>query len=297
MTTPTLIILYNRPKITRKLIYKLSKIKPKNVYVFCDGPKTALDEQKVEATRKVVNSISWNCKINKKFLSKNIGCQKGVSMAVDWFFSDVDRGIILEDDCVPTSSFFSFATELLDKYEDDKRISQISGYNSGFQFTKNDSYYFSTYSSVWGWATWKNRWDTYHWFLNNGKKILSEPISKKMLLSKNIPGSYITNVQRALSGKLDSWAFIWSISNIFKNRLTIIPSQNMVSNIGFGLESTHTKYSIGKVEAVHHKLKKLHHPQIILPNPEFDTLKRKSHIKIYMALNILKELLRKIFYN
>ena len=157
---PVLILAYNRPIYTKKLIAALKKIKPKNIYISCDGPKNNQEDiNNCNQTRDVFNSINWNCNIKTNYFPNNLGCRKGISRGINWFFKYEKQGIILEDDCIPTNYFFYFCNKMLMKYKNNPKVHCIGGVN--FLKTKNikESYYFSKYNHCWGWATWKNSWE------------------------------------------------------------------------------------------------------------------------------------------
>jgi len=142
---PILFLVFNRPELTLKVFNKIKEIKPKKLYVACDGPRNLKNEKKiVNQVREITNNIDWDCSLNKLFRDQNLGCKNAVSGALDWFFDNEEKGIILEDDCLPNEYFFYFCKELLLKYENDSKISMITGNN--FQdgnFRGDGSYYFS----------------------------------------------------------------------------------------------------------------------------------------------------------
>lgn len=292
--TPTLLILYNRPEKTKRLLEELKKIKPKNLYIFCDGPKNTEDKQKIAEIKQLVKGISWTKNVSTRFEKKNLGCKNGVSSAISWFFSKVDAGIILEDDCLPNESFFKYSNELLKKYKDDTRISLIAGTNSGFTVNTDSSYIFSTFSNIWGWASWSDRWNSYKWLKLEGKELLVTANVLDNLKAKNIPDSFIQNTLNSLKGDLDTWDYIWTMSNILNNRVSIIPKVNMISNIGFGEDSTHTKVVTKQANMQRQEmLFPLAHPTHVIANATFDSIKRKRHIKIYAIIEFIIEKLLK----
>lgn len=230
---PVLLLIYNRPEYTKKSIANLRKIKPKKIYIFCDGPKNEQDKHLCLKTIDETQKIDWKCTIKRKFLKKNLGCKDGVSLGISWFFKTNSKGIILEDDCIPNKSFFQFCEKMFHFYNNSKIVGCITGDNflsSKFKF--KDGYYFSKYANCWGWATWKRSWNLYK------KNINFWPNYKK---SKSWKDNFLTNYERkywnlifdeCYKGKLDSWAYSWTLC-LWKNRLlTVTPSKNLVKNIG-----------------------------------------------------------------
>ena len=155
--TPILFLLFNRPDTTQKVFNSIREIKPKYLFVSADGPRpnSLNDLNDCNQTRKILDQIDWECNLKTLFREKNMGCKKAIKEGIDWFFEHVDKGIIIEDDCLPSKSFYSFCEELLNIYENDNRIMMISGYNALGKFETPNDYLFSKIGSIWGWATWK----------------------------------------------------------------------------------------------------------------------------------------------
>lgn len=230
---PVLLLIYNRPEYTKKSIANLRKIKPKKIYIFCDGPKNEKDKHLCSKTIDETQKINWKCTIKRKFLKKNLGCKDGVSLGISWFFKKNSKGIILEDDCIPNKSFFQFCEKMFHFYNNSKIVGCITGDNfllNKFKF--KDGYYFSKYANCWGWATWKRSWNLYK------KDINFWPNYKK---SKSWKNNFLSNYERkywnlifdeCYKDKLDSWAYSWTLC-LWKNKLlTVTPSKNLVKNIG-----------------------------------------------------------------
>ena len=161
LNTPVAFIVFNRPGTAKRIFAEIAKAKPPKLLVIADGPRGTLlgEAQKCMATRDVINRVNWPCEVLTNFSEVNLGCKKRVSSGIDWVFEHVEEAIILEDDCLPHPTFFRFCQEMLERYRNDDRIGMISGDN--FQFGRpvgQDSYYFSKYVHVWGWASWRDRW-------------------------------------------------------------------------------------------------------------------------------------------
>ena len=158
---PVAFIIFNRPDTTERVFAEIANAKPPKLLVIGDGPRTGRpgEAEKVAATRAIIQRVDWDCKVLTNFSEVNLGCKKRVSSGIDWVFEQVEEAIILEDDCLPDITFFRFCQEMLERYRGDQRIGMISGDN--FQFGRrygDDSYYFSKYVHIWGWATWRDRW-------------------------------------------------------------------------------------------------------------------------------------------
>lgn len=293
--TPILIIGYNRPDKISKVLQVVSLIKPSHIYFAVDGPKDNQDMVNVELTKKAISAVNWNPKVFTKFEVKNLGCRRNVSSAIDWFFEHNEAGIILEDDIIPSISFFQFCAELIERYKKSESIYSISGCNV---FEKNylstkESYIFSRFVSVWGWATWRDAWNEYRSF----EKYAEENIDQvRILLSKVAPKSYVEACIKTLEGKIDTWDYIWSATILINGGLNIIPKNNLIHNQGFGKDATHTKFysRYARLEAAETKFPLIHPTSV----EESDTYRReyeKSRSRFSLIMSIFEGLLSFIF--
>ena len=241
--TPILFIIFNRPEETQLVFNEIKKIKPKQLFVVADGPRNESEKIKCSQTQAIINQIDWNCDIKTNYSEQNLGCKRRVASGIDWFFKNVEQGIILEDDCVPSEQFFWFCQELLNYYKTDKKVMHISG--SNMQKGKNKtkaSYYFSKKQiHVWGWATWKEAWGKYD------IKMVNWPNYKKSKKYKNLFNNQIERkektkiMDKTFQGKVDTWDHQWAFACFFNEGMGIIPNSNLISNIGFNDKATHSK--------------------------------------------------------
>ena len=250
MNTPILILLFNRPKETKILINRLRKIKPSQIYISQDGPRDQLSNDIVlcQKVKDIISEIDWDCKIKKKFNKVNLGCRTSVSSALHWLFENEKNGIILEDDCIPSKSFFHFCEQMLERYENSENIYSISGSN----FQRNQKigkgdYYFSKYAHCWGWATWKRAWKNYDddmkfWTQLKNSNLWNE--LHPILLEKKYWSRIFDDVYKR---KIDSWAYVWLASVWNAGGKSIIPNKNLIVNIGFNEFATNT-LSYSKVD-------------------------------------------------
>ncbi len=253
-TTPILLTGFNRPDTTQKVFNEIRKIKPRQFFFAVDGPrKNKPGEEKLcEQTREIIKQIDWKCEVKTLFQIENLGCGYGMSGAITWFFNHVSEGIILEDDCVPDQSFFYFCQEMLEKYRENKKILMISGDNfqAGHQ-RGSGSYYFSIYPLLWGWATWRRGWEAYDFNI--------VPIEKR---------------------KAD-WGYQWVLS-MRKNRgLAILPNVNLVSNIGFRPDATHTTMKVDFLILPPNPINfPLVHPKHVIRNMRADFFTHRFHFNL-----------------
>jgi len=263
---PIVLIIYNRPHLTKSVFRKIAEVKPIMLFVIADGPKHADEKVVCYQARQIIDEINWECEIKTNYSDINLGCRRRISSGLDWVFSEVEEAIILEDDCLPNPSFFTFCQALLDYYRHDERIWMISGNNfQNGQWRGDGSYYFSCYPHCWGWATWKRAWKNYDSNLNTWPKFKESNLLKS-IFNNSIEIKYWTNVFDKLveTGQPDSWAYRWAYSCWTNSALTVLPNVNLVSNIGFGEKSTHTNNS--------------EHPLANLPSNSILSLKHPSFL-------------------
>ena len=246
--TPILLIIWKRPKATYKLLQVLKKQKPIKIYIACDGPKkNDLDNlNKVKITRDLIKrEIDWNTSIETLYSEENLGCKYGVSKAISWFFENENEGIILEDDCIPHPDFFEYCEILLEKFREDERIWCISGSNHVGKKIGNESYFFSRYNHCWGWASWKRCWKHYDPEMSLWPKYFSSKLLKTNFPNRKEYYYWKSFFSKFYNGGCDStWDYQWLFCSLINNGLSVIPNTNLVDNIGFDSDATHTK--IGK---------------------------------------------------
>ena len=257
---PILFIVFDRPNTTKKVFSVIKKIRPSKLFIAADGPrKNKIGEKdKCEKVRKIIENIDWPCEVKRLYRKKNLGCKYAVSGAIDWFFENVDEGIILEDDCLPDITFFKFCSEMLKKYRNTSQIMHIGGTNLiSDEDLMNDSYYFSRSPLVWGWATWKRAWKYYDVNLNDLSKTEKVILDNYSLsLMDKLYWHFI--FKEAHDNMINTWDYQW-VYSIWKNKgVTIIPNVNLVKNIGFLKTATHTKNAIPI--AKNSKTHKIHFP-------------------------------------
>jgi acetyltransferase-like isoleucine patch superfamily enzyme len=268
MNTPVLFLVFNRPDTTQQVFEAIRKAKPTKLFVAADGSRLDKEgeNEKCEAVRKIATQIDWDCELTTLFRERNLGCGKAVSEAISWFFEHVEEGIILEDDCLPNQSFFKYCEDLLEKYKHDERIMHISG-NSFISPKKcNDSYYFSKFPFIWGWATWRRAWHQYDYSYHNLGNIQRNKIISQNFNNPKIAKYWQNTFENHLKTNLDmTWDYQWFFSLWKKDGIVILPKVNLVSNIGFGKEGTHTNTDFNNVGNYINKLIRfpLKHPKEI----------------------------------
>ncbi len=278
-SVPVIFIIFNRPGTTRQVFETIRAARPSKLLVIADGPRANRpgEAEKCAATRAIIDGVDWDCEVLRNFSETNMGCCLRISSGITWAFELVDKAIILEDDCVPSSSFFPYCADLLHRYESDERVMMVSGNNYLFGHAEMaDSYYFSRYSQLWGWATWRRAWAKYdldmtHWPEIRDRKLFDQ------YFPKMIERYYWKSIfQYVYEGNVDSWGYRWVYSIWANSGLSIAPARNLVRNIGFGADATHTKshnaYSSAGAEELDLPLT---HPATLLASSDKDQLEAR----------------------
>jgi hypothetical protein len=241
--SPVLFLVFNRPDSTRRVFQEIKAAKPKRLYIAADGPRPgkAMDIALCNEVKMIVADIHWDCEVKTVFNEENKGCKMSVSSAIDWFFDQEDEGIVLEDDCLPAPSFFYFCDRLLEKYRTDKNIFCITGSNlqKGHQ-RGNASYYFSQLSNIWGWASWKRVWKLYDRELSRYEEGAAIDFLKSNFQDPLLIDHWLDIFHRLKAGKIDTWDQQFQFLTFVENGLCVTPNTNLISNIGFGTDATHT---------------------------------------------------------
>ena len=240
--TPVLFCIFNRPQLTEQVFESIRQYQPSQLFIASDGPRESHSEDaaNVAATRKVIENVDWECDVQTRFLTENLGCKHAMASAIDWAFEQTEQLIILEDDCLPDLSFFDFCHSLLGRYADSEEVMMISGNN--FQPSRRTyaSYYFSRYTHIWGWATWKSAWQ--HFDLNGSSwpQIKQEKKLRSIFPDPQEYAHWSRTLDAQFAGQIDTWDFPWAYSVWSRGGMAILPDENLVTNIGFGPEATHT---------------------------------------------------------
>lgn len=283
-----------RPRATKRVINILKKFKFKKIYIVCDGWRNLLEKNKVLEVRKIVNKSFSDKKVIKLFYKKNVGMRNIAPVAFKKVFRSEEKIIVIEDDTLPHPSFFNFVDKLLIKYKNNKKISMVSGVNFNSKMTKNlnKDYFFSKYSFLWGWATWRDRWKIYD---NSLKKWNIYKKSGQLKKDFPITGEYrfwkkeLNALYR--NPKYGAWDFPLSFANYYHKRYSIVPKVNLVKNIGVADDPTGRNPKKTKNLKTFSINKKLIHPKEINLNLEYDNYCGRYH---YYLGNILQRLKNKI---
>ena len=299
LNTAVLFLVFNRLDTTKQVFQAIRQAKPPRLYVASDGARLSKEGEahKVKEVRDyIIRNIDWDCEVNTLLRDKNLGCKYAVSGAISWFFENEEQGIILEDDCLPSQSFFWYCEQLLNHYAHDMRIGQISGTNNlGVFNSDNVDYFFSNYGSIWGWASWRRAWNAYDIDMNTWKRVQRSGALYRNFCNKNEIKRRSYFFEKTYRGDIQTWDFQWIFARLVNRFLVVIPSKNLVKNIGFINDSTHTSFSesnLSEIQSHEITLPVSHHPNTFLPNVQFEAIlhKKKNGQKIVKTYHKIKEI-------
>jgi hypothetical protein len=243
---PVLVIGFKRPDLMAKVLQEVVRANPPVIYFFCDGPTGEDDVANVLEVRALVDNMPPAIAIKTRFLPKNLGCRLGVEHALDWFFSETDAGIVLEDDCLPTQDFFRFADWMLSLYAENREVWMVSGTTSvsarRYLREGEKSHTFDLVGETWGWATWRRAWLAHERISRNFGPIGNQP--KLLKLAESYPhtvGRVVKGYEAVGKGQVDTWDYQWAVSRILASGLNVAPIESLVTNIGFESRATHTR--------------------------------------------------------
>ena len=160
--SPVVLLMFARPDTTARVLDSIREARPRRLLLVADGPRDEVpgETERCEQTRALAERVDWDCEVSTEFADRNLGQKTRVESGLTWAFGLEEEAIVLEDDTLPHPDFFRFCDELLERYRDDERVLSIAG--SNFQFdgpASADSYYFSRYPHIWGWAGWRRAWE------------------------------------------------------------------------------------------------------------------------------------------
>jgi hypothetical protein len=281
---------FNRPEVTRRVIDQIRRAKPPVLFLVQDGPRLSHpgDEALVESTRAVAETIAWDCTIHRIYAKENLGVRKRFMTALDEVFATVDRAIILEDDCYPDSSFFAFSDEILERFANEPRVGMVSGNNFlRGKRVSDDSYFFTPDVRIWGWGTWARVWRE---FSAAEEKRVWEKAELDRAISR-LDSSPRRAAMRRMSGMLralDTWDVSFVLHCLDRGYLNVAPAVNLVRNIGFGADSTHTAFHSFAddvpAEAITFPLR---HPRAIESNPRAGHVEASVHRALWWRFPLL----------
>jgi len=239
MDTPVVLIVFNRPQHLSRVLERVAEARPRKLFIIADGPRNAEDAELCAQVRSIVSNLSWPAEVQGNFSEVNMGGPRRVSSGLDWVFARVPEAIILEDDCLPAPDFFPFCEEMLERYRNDFRIGAVAGHNFVASTMRcPDSYFFSKYPYVWGWATWRRTWSLFDFEMRTWPKAKALGLLNSILSTPETIAFWTRTFDYICGARL-AWDAKLVYACLINNLLTAVPAQSLISNIGWGPEASH----------------------------------------------------------
>ncbi|MGI0480772.1 glycosyltransferase family 2 protein [Geminocystis sp. CENA526] len=272
LNTPVALIIFKRPKQTQQVFNAIRQAQPKQLFVIADGARNPEEVEKCQQAQDIIKQVDWDCQVYTNYAEQNLGCRERVSSGITWVFEQVEEAIILEDDCLPHPSFFRYCETLLDYYREDERVMVITGDNfQGENKRTPYSYYFSKYPHCWGWASWRRAWKYWDYKMSKWNEYKDLDFIK-FVHEDPYEQKYWTQIfdRLFLEGKPDTWDYQWTFACWSQNGLTVLPNVNLVSNIGFGEDGTHTFGDSPFANMPTEDIGEIIHPPFVVQHKEAD---------------------------
>ena len=300
LTTPVAFFIFNRPETTERVFNEIARAKPPKLLVVGDAARSDRPAEAglVADTRAIIDQVDWNCEVLTNFSEQNLGCKRRISSGIDCVFEQVEEAIMLEDDCLPDPSFFRFCQEMLERYRGDRRIGMISGDNFQLGRGRNeDSYYFSKYIHIWGWASWRDRWvGNYDVAMAKWPNLRATSWLADRSGSAREASYWRSIFDRVHRGEIDTWDYQWAFANWTENRMSILPALNIISNIGFGASATHTKGTSDLAGLAANEIEfPLKHPRAVARDHQADAFSERRWFRASLAQRIRNGIIGDLF--
>jgi hypothetical protein len=283
LDTPVLLLVFNRPDTTLRVFETIRQVKPKRLFIAGDGPRAARpdDAPRVARVRETVSRVDWDCEVKTLFREENLGCGRAVSGAITWFFNQVERGIVLEDDTLPSPSFFTFCETLLAHYQNDERVMHIGGTSVlGRKRFAPHSYYFSRYPAIWGWASWARAWQHYRLQWHDALAVDALLASAGLGFTEKERAYWKQCFAEISANPNHTWDYQWHFTLWQRQGICVTPNTNLITNIGFGADGTHTLNADWDIANL---------PRFEIPfplkHPDGITIHRKNDLRTFTKVN------------
>lgn len=242
--TPVLFLVFRRPELTRQVLARLREARPARLFIAADGPSATRPEEAAlcaEVRKIITEGVDWPCEVSTRFQDENLGCKRAVSSAIHWAFRQTERLIVVEDDCLPDLSFFTYCDELLERYADDARVMEICGANlSGVPSPGGASYHATRFGTIWGWATWRRAWAAYDVEMKYWAGLRGTRAWRRRLTHPGEAAWRTAIYDSVARGGVDTWDIQWEFTKDAHQGLSLVPTCNLVTNLGWGAGATHT---------------------------------------------------------
>lgn len=240
LATPVALFIFNRPDATARVFEQIRQVRPQRLLIVADGPRADCpqDAGRCTTARSIVETVDWPCEVATNYAETNLGCRSRMASGLDWVFAEAEEAILLEDDCRPDLTFFRFCEELLARYRDEERVMSIAG--TSLELSRaGGSYCFSRYPLIWGWASWRRAWRHYDLEMHDWPQ-LQEADWLQQELKDDRAADYWRDIFQSAYDGYNTWDYAWTLACWQRGGVAIHPRVNLVSNIGYGADATHT---------------------------------------------------------
>lgn len=297
LETAVAFFVFNRPATTRQVWQRIRAVQPRQLFVVADGPRPdrpGEDALCLEVRQLIANGVDWPCDVQTNYSDVNLGCGTRVASGLDWVFREVPEAIVLEDDCLPDPTFFRFCAELLERYRDEPRVGLISGCNfRGPRSTAPESYFFSAYNFIWGWAAWRRSWSVFDRSMTRWPALRDSAWLRDWLQSRPAAAYWRERFDAMHAGRVDTWDYPWTFSLWANQVLSILPAANLVTNLGFGPNATHSPPADQRLGIPATPMSfPLHHPAAVVRDIESDKFFEREVFRIGWK-HVLKQWLKR----
>jgi len=239
--TAVAFFVYRRPHLARLAFASIRRSRPKRLYFIADAPKDSSDVESCALSRELLGEIDWDCEVRSQLAERHLGCARRIASGVTWVFEQEDRAIFIEEDCIAAQSFFPFCDELLERYASVRSVMMLTGFNLLLEWKPAEgSYSFSHLGSSWGWATWRRAWAHFDCNLEAWTQDARDQV-RSLLENDDVFAERARLFDKVAKSRLDSWAVPWNLACLLRGGCCIVPSVNLIQNVGFGDDSTHYK--------------------------------------------------------
>lgn len=239
---PVALVVFNRPDLAARQVEVLGRLELTRLLVIADGPRPGRSEESAcAATRRIIDEHPWRCPVERNYAADNMGCARRIVSGIDWVFGRVDRAVILEDDCLAHPAFFRYAAELLAAYEREETVMHICGTRPFAVDAGDRSYWFSHHVSCWGWATWARAWAHLDMEMELPATVRRALLERYLFQNRPAVEFWERVLEMTRRRELDAWDYPWQLSIWRRGGLAVFPHRNLVTNVGFRGDATHTK--------------------------------------------------------
>ena len=262
MSVPVALVIFNRPDTALAVFEEIRRQRPPRLFLIADGPRGKAEAHLCDEVRRVVRNVDWQCEVHEDFSNVNLGCRRRVLSGVASAFEHCEEMIVLEDDTLPDPSFFPYCEELLKRYRDYAQVMQICGASHHLPWwsRRTDYVFLRGSGSPWGWATWKRAWRLIDPEMSQWPEMRETDVLADKWRDPRIANKQMAKFERAYSGRVDAYEYAWLLTKLLHEGLSVVPTRNLVTNIGYDGRGTHTNTHQDKLGLANRPVRRMRLP-------------------------------------